>query len=101
MWSKKKPDTTQAADPEPTNLQTTQSPKPATAFWEGTTRTNKDVMRPAGRTADLAPSRLGSRLPLKGEISGNEDLDIDRAVEGLVHIAKGKPPGRATPKVTR
>src|SRR6266436_7133999 len=76
MWSKKKPDTTQAADPEPTSLQTTQSPKPATAFWEGTTRTNKDVMRLAGTTEDLAPSRLGSSLHLKGEISGNEDLDI-------------------------
>ncbi len=100
MWSKKKPDTTQAADPEPTNLQTTQSPKPATAFWEGTTRTNKDVMRPAGRTADLAPSRLGSSLHLKGEISGNEDLDIDGAVEGLVHIDERKLTVGATAKLT-
>jgi hypothetical protein len=34
---------------------------------------NEDVTRPGG-TADLAPSRLGSSLHLKGEISGNEDL---------------------------
>ncbi len=81
MWGKKKPDTTQAADPEPTNLQTNQPPKPASASWEGTTKMNQDVMRPAGGTADLAPSRLGSSLHLKGEISGNEDLDIDGAVE--------------------
>jgi hypothetical protein len=31
MWSKKKPDTTHAADPEPINLQPNQPPKPATA----------------------------------------------------------------------
>src|SRR6266496_3954651 len=75
MWSKKKPDTTQAADPEPTSLQTNQPPKLAPAFWEGTTRTNKDVMRLAGTTEDRAASRLGLSLHLKGEISGNEDLD--------------------------
>jgi hypothetical protein len=57
MWSKKKPDTPQAADPEPTNLQTNQPPKSASASWEGTTKTNKDVMRPVGGTADRAPSR--------------------------------------------
>jgi cytoskeletal protein CcmA (bactofilin family) len=100
MWSKKKPDTTQAADPEPTNLQANQSPKPATASWEGTTKMNKDVMRPAGRTADLAPSRLGSSLHLKGEISGNEDLDIDGTVEGLVHIDERKLTVGATAKLT-
>ena len=100
MWSKKKPDTTQAAGPEPTNLQTNQPPKPATGAWEGTTKMNKDVMRPAGRTADLAPSRLGSSLHVKGEISGNEDLDIDGAVEGLVHIDEGKLTVGATAKLT-
>ncbi len=82
MWSKKKPDTTQATGPEPTNLQMNQPPNPASASWEGTTKTDKDVMRPAGGTAELAPSRLGSSLHLKGEISGNEDLDIDGTVEG-------------------
>jgi len=61
---------------------------------------NKDVMRPAGRTADLAPSRLGSSLHVKGEISGNEDLDIDGAVEGLVHIDEGKLTVGATAKLT-
>jgi hypothetical protein len=86
MWGKKKPDTRQAADPGPTNLQTNQPPKPATAAWEGTTKMNKDVMRPAGETADRAPSRLGSSLHVKGEISGNEDLDIDGTIEGLVYI---------------
>jgi cytoskeletal protein CcmA (bactofilin family) len=100
MWGKKKPDTTQAADPESTNLQTNQPPKPASASWEGTTKMNKDVMRPAGETADRAPSRLGSSLHLKGEISGNEDLEIDGTVEGLVHIDERKLTVGATAKLT-
>jgi len=100
MWGKKKPDTTQAADPEPTNLQTNQPPKPATASSEGTTKMNEDVTRPAGGTADLAPSRLGSSLHLKGEISGNEDLDIDGIVEGLVDIDKRKLTVGVTAKLT-
>jgi len=96
MWGKKKPDTTQPADPEPTSLQTNQSPKPATASWDVTTKNNKDVMRPA----DLPPSRLGSSVHLKGEISGNEDLDIDGTVEGLVHIDERKLTVGATAKLT-
>jgi len=100
MWSKKKPDTTQAADPEPTNLQTNQPPKPAAASWEGITKMNQDVMRPGGETADPARSRLGSSLHLKGEISGDEDLDIDGTVEGLVHIDEGKLTVGATAKLT-
>jgi cytoskeletal protein CcmA (bactofilin family) len=100
MWGKKKPDTTQAADPEPTNLQTNQPPKPASASWEGITKMNQDVMRPGGETADPAPSRLGSSLHLKGEISGDEDLDIDGTVEGLVHIDGRKLTVGATAKLT-
>jgi len=100
MWSKKKPDTTRAADPEPTNLQTNQSPKLAPASSEGTTKMNRDVMHPVGGTADFALSRLGSSLHLKGEISGNEDLDIDGTVEGLVHLDERKLTVGATAKLT-
>ncbi len=100
MWSKKKPDTTQAADLEPTNLQTNQPPKPASPAWEGITKTNRDAMRPAAGTADRAQSRLGSSLHLRGEISGNEDLDIDGTVEGLVHIDERKLTVGATAKLT-
>src|SRR5712675_298083 len=100
MWGKKKPDTTQAADPEPTNLQTNQPPNPASASWEGITKMNQDVMRPGGETAHSAPSRLGSSQHLKGEISGNEDLDIDGTVEGLVYIDDGKLTVGATANVT-
>jgi len=61
---------------------------------------SEDVMRPGAGTADLAPSRLGSSLHLKGEISGNEDLDIDGIVEGLVYIDKRKLTVGATAKLT-
>jgi cytoskeletal protein CcmA (bactofilin family) len=100
MWSKKKPDTTQAADLEPTNLQTNPPPKPAPAPWEGTTKMNKDVVRPAGATANCATSRLGPSLHVKGEISGNEDLHIDGTVEGLVHLDERKLTVGATAKLT-
>src|SRR6266849_4206382 len=51
---------------------------------------NKDVMRPAGATADGVMARLGSSLHVKGEISGNEDLYIDGTVEGAVQLDEGK-----------
>lgn len=100
MWGNKKPDTPQAADQEPKNLQTNQPPKPAPASWEGTTKMSKDAMRPTGATADSATARLGSSLHLKGEISGNEDLHIDGTVEGAVQLGEGKLTVGATANVT-
>jgi cytoskeletal protein CcmA (bactofilin family) len=61
---------------------------------------NKDVMRPAGATADRATARLGSSLHVKGEISGNEDLHIDGTVEGAVQLGEGKLTVGATANVT-
>jgi len=100
MWSKKKPDAPQATDREQTGLQTNWPPKPVSASWEGTTKMNTDVTRPAVEKADRAPSRIGSSLHLKGEISGNEDLDIDGTVEGLVDIDEWKLTVGATAKLT-
>ena len=100
MWGNKKPDMPQAADPEPKNLQMNQPPKPAPASLEGTTKMNKDVMRPTGATADRATARLGLSLHLKGEISGNEDLHIDGTVEGAVQLGEGKLTVGATANVT-
>jgi cytoskeletal protein CcmA (bactofilin family) len=99
MWSKKKSDATQVAELEPKNLQTNPPPHPASATWEGTTRMNKEAMRPGGGTAGRAPSRLGSSLHVKGEISGNEDLVIDGTVEGRVHINEQKLTVGATAKL--
>src|SRR6266704_3413638 len=100
MWGKKKSHTPQAADPEAKNWQTNQPPKRTPASWEGTTKMNKDVMRPAGATADRATARLGSSLHVKGEISGNEDLYIDGTVEGLVQLDEQKLTVEATANVT-
>jgi cytoskeletal protein CcmA (bactofilin family) len=83
MWGNKKPDKPPRADPGLKSVQTNQTPKPAPASWEGTT---KDVMRPAGATIDRATTHLGPGLHVKGEISGNEELYIDGTVEGLVHL---------------
>jgi len=95
MWGNKKSHTPQTADPEPKNSQTNQPPKPVPPSWEGTTKTSKDAMGPAGATA-----RLGSSLHVKGEISGNEDLYIDGTVEGLVHLDEWKLTVGTTAKVT-
>jgi cytoskeletal protein CcmA (bactofilin family) len=100
MWSNKKQDKPPPADPEPKSVQTNQSLKPVPASWEGTTKTSKDAMRPTEATSERAPSRLGSSLHLKGEISGNEDLEIDGTVEGLVHIDERKLTVGATAKLT-
>src|SRR5713226_2444466 len=100
MWGNKKPDMPRAEDPEPKNLQKNQPLKPAPASWEETTKINKDVMRPAGATADRVMARLGSSLHVKGEISGNEDLYIDGTVEGLVQLDERKVTIGATAKLT-
>jgi len=100
MWSNKKPETPQAGDSEPKNVQMNQPPKPAPTSWEGTSKMNKDVMHPARATADGATARLGSSVHVKGEISGNEDLLIDGSVEGLVHLDERKLTVGATAKLT-
>src|SRR6266851_586311 len=102
MWRNKKPDTPQAADPEPKSVQTNQPPMPTLASWEETTKMNKDVVPAAGAgaIADRATARLGSSLHVKGEISGNEDLYIDGTVEGQVHLDERKLTVGATAKLT-
>ena len=100
MWGNKKPNTPQAAASEPNNLQTNQPPKPALSSWEGTTKKSTDAMRRTGATADCATAWLGSSLHVKGEITGNEDLQIDGSVEGLVQLDKWKLTVGATAKLT-
>jgi cytoskeletal protein CcmA (bactofilin family) len=100
MWSNKRPDTPQAASPEPRNLHSNELPRPAAATWEGTTAMSTDAMRPLGGTGDRAGARLGSSLHVKGEISGNEDLLIDGTVEGLITLDERKLTVGASAKVT-
>ena len=100
MWSNKKPDTPQAAQPETKNLPVNPPPKPSAASWEGTTAMSTDAMRPIGATADRATARLGPSLHVKGEISGNEDLVIEGTVEGLVQLDERKLTVGAAAKLT-
>jgi cytoskeletal protein CcmA (bactofilin family) len=104
MWSNKKPETPQAAEPEPRKINFNEPPKPAPAAWEGTTKmaTGSDAIRPLGNTGDRTGTgaRLGSSLHVKGEISGNEDLLIDGTVEGLITLDERKLTVGASAKVT-
>jgi len=100
MWGNKKPDTPQAAQPEPKNSISNQPPKSTPATWEEKPAMSTDAMRPLGGTADRATARLGSSLHVKGEISGNEDLLIDGSVEGLIQLDERKLTVGATAKVT-
>jgi cytoskeletal protein CcmA (bactofilin family) len=100
MWGNKKPDTPQAAQPEPINPIHNQPPKPAPATWEEKPAMSTDAMRPLSATGDRASARLGSSLHVKGEISGSEDLLIDGSVEGLIQLDERKLTVGATAKVT-
>ena len=100
MWGNKKPDTPQAAQPEPVNPIINQPPKPAPASWEEKPAMSTDSMRPLSATSDRSSARLGSSLHVKGEISGSEDLLIDGSVEGLIQLDERKLTIGATSKVT-
>jgi cytoskeletal protein CcmA (bactofilin family) len=73
--------------------------KPAEATWEGTTAMSTDAIRPMRATADRATARLGPALHVMGEISGNDDLEVEGWVEGLVQL-EGKLTVGASGKVT-
>lgn len=100
MWGKKKPVAPQAADSEPTDLQTNQQPVFPPALWERTPTLNSAAIHPSGATADRGMSRMGVNLRVKGEISGSEDLSIDGAVEGMVQLDGRKLTVGTTAKVT-
>jgi cytoskeletal protein CcmA (bactofilin family) len=87
MWGDKKPEGTQNAQPAAKNPQSSGNPPKSTpAAWEGNTAMSTDAMRSTGATSDRAVARLGASLHVKGEITGNEDLQIDGTVEGLVQL---------------
>ena len=102
MWGNtKRPDTPQAAQPEPKNFNTTnQPPKSAPAAWEETNAMSTDAMRPLGGATTGQTARLGASLHVKGEISGNEDLLVDGSVEGLIQLDDRKLTVGATAKLT-
>jgi len=100
MWFNKKPDRPQAANLERKNVQTNQPLKSVAGQLEKDSQMNRDTIRPERERADRAPSRLGSSLHVKGEISGNEDLIVDGFVEGLIQLDKRKLTIGTTAKMT-
>jgi cytoskeletal protein CcmA (bactofilin family) len=100
MWSNKRPESPQAAKPEPRNLQTNQALMPPPAALGGTAQKSKEVVRPSGLTTDGLVARLGPSLQVKGEVSGSEDLLIDGSVEGSIQLEEKKLTIGATAKVT-
>src|SRR5437879_7017175 len=96
MWGNKKPESQQ---PSPFGGRTTNPPKAAPAPWEGNTAMSSDAMK-LGATSDRATARLGASLQVKGEISGDEDLQIDGTVEGLVNLQDRKLTVGTAAKVT-
>jgi cytoskeletal protein CcmA (bactofilin family) len=61
---------------------------------------NTDAMSPLDATAEHETGCLGSSLQVRGEITGTEDLLIDGAVEGRIHLDEWKLTVGATAKVT-
>jgi len=98
MWGDKKPETP-AKSPLPQ-----QQPKPITSSSATPYPGEGKTMAPADPTYSTsstgATARLGASLNIKGEISGNEDLQIDGSVEGLVQLDDRKLTVGASARVT-
>src|SRR5260370_17571647 len=96
MWGNKKPELQEGWG---FGGRTENAAKAAPAPWEGNTAMSTDAMK-LGATSDRAAARLGASLQVKGEISGDEDLQIDGTVEGLVNLQDRKLTIGAAAKVT-
>lgn len=59
-----------------------------------------DAIRPLNTSPSGNTARLGASLQVKGEITGNEDLQIDGTIEGLVQLDDRKLTVGASAKVT-
>jgi len=83
MWGDKKPET-------PARTQLPQQPRPATIATTTTPEVKSmapmDSTYPGATGTSGSTARLGASLHIKGEITGNEDLQIDGSVEGLVQL---------------
>src|ERR1700688_5071268 len=95
MWGSK--------EPEAPQLTTAKAPstgsKAGLGKTEGTAMST-EAMGPLNTTSSGSTARLGASLHVKGEISGNEDLNIDGSVEGLVQLDDRKLTVGASAKLT-
>jgi cytoskeletal protein CcmA (bactofilin family) len=101
MWGNKKvePDSPSAVVPAASKAPETNSTKPTSAIVEGKVMSS-DAARPLATAPAGSTARLGASLHIKGEISGNEDLQVDGTVEGLIQLDDRKLTVGASAKVT-
>jgi cytoskeletal protein CcmA (bactofilin family) len=89
MWGTKKPRPRRVPAPRESGfsgLSGEAAPRPSTEV--NVMPMNESFQAPSAQ--DKIAARLGSSLRLKGEISGNEDLQVDGSVEGLIHLDERK-----------
>jgi cytoskeletal protein CcmA (bactofilin family) len=96
MWGDKKP-VAPARTPLPQQPRPTVTTAPSFS-GEAKTMAPLDSTYPA--TTSGTTARLGASLHIKGEITGNEDLQIDGSVEGLVQLEDRKLTVGASARVT-
>ena len=101
MWGNKKTESEAppAVVPALSKAQETNTTKPTSATVEGKVMST-DAVRPVAAAPTGTTARLGASLHIKGEISGNEDLQVDGTVEGLIQLDDRKLTVGASAKVT-
>jgi cytoskeletal protein CcmA (bactofilin family) len=102
MWGNKKaePASSPTAVPAPSKApETNTTTKPTSATVEGKVMST-DAVRPVAAAPAGSTARLGASLHIKGEISGNEDLQVDGTVEGLIQLDDRKLTVGSSAKVT-
>lgn len=72
MWNPKKPSAPDTRVSHPQSLQVNKK--------------SAETMHAADTTSDLVTGRLGSKLNVKGDIMGTEDLSIEGSVEGMIQL---------------
>jgi len=96
MWGDKKTDAPARA-PLPQQPKTTGT---TAAPFSGEAKTMAPLDSTYPATTSGSTARLGASLHIKGEITGNEDLQIDGSVEGLVQLEDRKLTIGASARVT-
>jgi cytoskeletal protein CcmA (bactofilin family) len=101
MWGNKKTESEAPSPAVPTlsKAPETNTTKPTSATVEGKVMST-DAVRPVAAAPAGTTARLGASLHIKGEISGNEDLQVDGTVEGLIQLDDRKLTVGASAKVT-
>src|SRR5215469_10056495 len=102
MWGDKKTDAPARAPlPQQPRPNATSAPASSGATFSGEAKKMAPMDSPyPATTSGGGTARLGASLHIKGEITGNEDLQIDGSVEGLVQLEDRKLTVGASARVT-